>query len=301
MKLEGFRGVIAAIITPNGVQDTSIEAYLRFLRERGVAGIFMLGTMGEGAKLSAQARQRLAEKIIALAGDKFLKIVHVGSSDLESSTQLAKHAWEIGADAVSAVAPYYYRYDADSLANFYMTLGASANVPLLFYNNPGRQGYPISLQDIARLFELVPAVRGVKDSSGDPDLILELQSSFGSSHFIACGGDNLLYYAFSIGVRAHVSALASIYPELAAGIFKAVERGDRAEALRLQLAVNRARRLLRSVGPDTASYRYALTLRGLDMGPPIPPTRNLRQEEMDQLSRGLAPINKLAEDVAGFG
>ncbi len=301
MKLEGFRGVIAAIITPNGVEETAIEAYLRFLHERGVGGIFVLGTMGEGAKLSVQAREKAAEKIVGLAGDRFLKIVHVGSSDLESSLRLAKHAQEIGADAVSAVAPYYYRYDAESLANFYRVLGDSLNLPLLFYNNPTRQGYPISLQDIARLFELAPVVRGVKDSSGDPDLILELQSSFGSSHFIACGGDNLLYYAFSTGVRAHVSALASIYPELAVGIFRAVEGGNREDALKLQLAVNRARRLLRSVGPDTASYRYALALRGLNMGPPIPPTRHLRQEEMDQLSRGLAPINKLAEDVGRLG
>jgi dihydrodipicolinate synthase/N-acetylneuraminate lyase len=301
VKLEGFKGVIAAIITPNGVEDADIEAYLRFLHERGVGGIFVLGTMGEGAKLSVQARENAAKKIVSLAGDRFLKIVHVGSSDLESSLRLAKHAQEIGADAVSAVAPYYYRYDAESLANFYTALGSSTNLPVLFYNNPGRQAYPISLQEIARLFELAPAVRGVKDSSGDPDLILELQSSFGSSHFIACGGDNLLYYAFSIGIRAHVSALASIYPELAVGVFRAVARGDREEALRLQLAVNRARRLLRSVGPDTASYRYALTLRGLNMGPPIPPTRHLRQEEMEQLSRGLAPINKLAEDVARLG
>ena len=136
MKLEGFRGVIAAIITPNGVEDTAIEAYLRFLHERGVAGIFMLGTMGEGAKLSVQAREKVAEKIVALAGNRFLKIVHVGSSDLESSSRLAKHAQDIGADAVSAVAPYYYRYDAESLANFYTALGASLNLPLLFYNNP---------------------------------------------------------------------------------------------------------------------------------------------------------------------
>ncbi len=257
----------------------------------------MLGTMGEGAKLSVQAREKIAEKIIDLAGDRFLKIVHVGSSDMESALRLAKHAQEVGADAVSAVAPYYYKYDAESLANFYTALGSSTNLPLLFYNNPGRQGYSLGLHEVARLLELAPAVRGIKDSSGDPDLILELQSSFGSSHFIACGGDNLLYYAFSIGIRAHVSALASIYPELAAGVFRAVERGDRAEALKLQLAVNRARRLLRGVGPDTASYRYALALRGLDIGPPIPPTRHLRQEEKDQISRGLASINKLAEDM----
>lgn len=127
--------------------------------------------------------------------------------------------------------------------------------------------------------------------------MLELKCMFGSSHFVACGGDHLLYYAFSIGVGAHVSAMAAIYPELAVGIMNAVERGDFAEALRLQQAVNRARRTLRAVGPDTASYRFALSLRGVDLGPPIAPTRRLRQEEMEQLSRALGPINKLAEDA----
>ncbi|MEM0381791.1 MAG: dihydrodipicolinate synthase family protein [Nitrososphaerota archaeon] len=301
MKLEGFRGIISAIITPNGAQDSAVDSYLRFLHEKGIGGVFILGTTGEGAKLSVAERSRIAEKIVNSAGDRFLKIVHVGSSDVESSSKLARHSQEIGADAVSAVAPYYYRYEADSLANFYSAIASSTSIPVLFYNNPGRQAYSLSFQDIARVFELVPAVKGIKDSSGDPDLILELHSSFGSSHFVACGGDNLLYYAFSIGVRAHVSALSSIYPELAVGIFRAVERGDRSEALRLQLAVNRVRRVLKSIGPDLASYRYALALRGVDLGPPIQPTRNLRQEEKELLSRALTPINKLAEDVGRLG
>lgn len=299
MRLEGFKGIIAATITPNGVSNESISDYLRFLYERGVRGVFLLGTMGEGPKLSVGTRERVAGQLVNLTGDKFLRIVHVGCSDFESTLKLTKHAEEINADAVSAVPPFFYRYDAESLAGLYSALGSATSLPLLLYNNPGRQGYPLTLQDVVRIFETVPTVRGIKDSSGDPDMILELNSLFGSSRFIACGGDNLLYYAFAVGVRAHVSAVAAIYPELAVGIMRAVERGDHTEAQRLQQVVNKARRVLKSTGPDTASYRYALYLRGLDLGPPLPPTRELKRDEKELLSRSLESINRLAEDVGG--
>lgn len=301
MKLEGFRGIIAATITPNGVDEAQLSDYLKFLREKGVRGVFVLGTMGEGAKLSADRRRELAEAFIRCAGQDLLKVVHVGTTDQETALQLARHAQDIMADAVSAIVPYFYRYDAESLASFLSYLGSSTSLPLLLYNNPGRQGYQLSINDIGKIFELAPVVKGIKDSSGDPDMVSELQSSFGSSHFVACGGDHLLHYAFAIGVRAHVSSLGSIYPELVVGIYRAVERQDHREALRLQVAVNRARRLLRSVGPDTATNRFALLLRGFDLGPPIPPTRQLRQEEREQLTRGLAPINKLCEEVGKNG
>ncbi|MEM0445064.1 MAG: dihydrodipicolinate synthase family protein [Nitrososphaerota archaeon] len=301
MKLESFKGIIAATITPNNINTSDLDNYLSFLREKGVRGVFVLGTMGEGAKLSSERRKEVAEAYMRRASQDLLRIVHVGTTDQETAINLARHAEEISADATSAIVPYYYRYDAESLANFFSALGASSKLPLLVYNNPGRQGYQLSVSDIGKIFELVPAVRGIKDTSGDIDMITELQSSFGSSHLVACGGDHLLHYAFTIGVRAHVSSLASIYPELAVGIFRAVEMRDHREALRIQLAVNRVRRLLRAVGPDTASYRFALLLRGFDLGPPLPPTRSLREEEKELLTRGLQPINRLAEEVGKHG
>jgi dihydrodipicolinate synthase/N-acetylneuraminate lyase len=297
MKLEDFRGIIAAVITPNAVNDSAVSRYLELLHRGGVGGLFILGTMGEGAKLGVESRERAAERLLSLAGDRFLKIVHVGASDIETAERLARHAGERGADAVSAVAPYYYRYDAESLAAFYGRLSEASVAPLLFYNNPSRQGYLIPVRDVARIFELAPGVRGIKDSSGDPDVILELQASFGASHFIACGGDHLLHYAFTIGVRAHVSSLASIYPEIVSAIMRAAETGDHARAQRLQNTLNRARSLLRSVGPDTASPRFALRLRGLDLGPPIFPTRGLSLDEAERLRRGLEPLTRLAEEL----
>jgi len=297
--LDGFRGVIAATITPNGVGGDIVEDYLRFLYEEGVRGVFVLGTMGEGAKLPVQKRKGVAERIVGAAGEKFLRIIHVGVADTDSAMELARHAGEAGADAVSAIAPFFYRYDAESLAAYYSSLAASTMKPVLIYNNPARQGYTLNFSDLARIFELATGVRGIKDTSGDPDILLELQDTFGVSHFIACGGDNLVYYAFNIGVRAHVSSLSSVYPELVVGIMRAVERGDHAGALRIQLALNRLRRLLKSVGPDLASYRYALTCRGFDLGPPLPPTRELSWEEKREISSRLEPFERLAREVGG--
>ncbi len=291
MELSAFRGVIAALLTPSVEYWDKVSELLDFLRKNGVGGYFVLGTYGEGAKLGIDARKRFAERVVESAGSDGLVIIHVGASDIDTVRQLAEHASKIGAGAVSAIAPFYYRYDKASLVSFYQKIAEAADVPLLVYNNPPRQGYQMPVDTIAAIFEASERVRGVKDTSGDPEQLVELRLRFNETHFIASGSDTLVYNTFMIGLPAHISGLACIYPELVVQIYRNVVDGRIGDALRLQSQLNKIRHVLKSIGPDVASYKYALKLRGIDIGEPLPPTRPLTSDEKQQLEQRLPHVS----------
>jgi dihydrodipicolinate synthase/N-acetylneuraminate lyase len=88
-------------------------------------------------------------------------------------------------------------------------------------------------------------------------------------------------YAFMIGYRAHVSAIASVCPELVSSLYKAVKDGDVAEAFKIQAKLNRGKLGAEENRSRRVAYRYALKLRGVDLGEPIPPTRKLSAGEIE--------------------
>ena len=285
MELDGFEGVVSALLTPSIDYREKMAELIEFHIRRGVRGFFVLGTTGEGVKLGRETRCEIAEAAVEYVGGRGIVIVHVGAADLDTVRYLTKHASKIEAHAVSAVAPFYYRYDVDSLISFYQSIADNASIPVLVYNNPSRQGYAIPLDGLQRILESVKPSVGLKDSSGDPDYLLQLLDRFRGGRFLASGGDHLMAYSFIIGYNVHVSSLSSIYPEIAQEIFELVRAGRAREALRLQKRLNMIRAILKKVGPDMVSNRYALKLRGLDIGEPIPPTRGLTPDEMRTLEK----------------
>jgi dihydrodipicolinate synthase/N-acetylneuraminate lyase len=202
MELLSYKGVVSALITPSRDYREKMAELIDFQLKRGIRGFFVLGTMGEGVKLGRETRCEVAEAAVEYVGSRGIVIVHVGAADLDTVKYLAKHASRIGASAVSAIAPFYYRYDVESLISFYQSM---------------RQGYQIPIENLHRILETVKPEVGLKDSSGDPDYLLQILNRFKGSRFLGAGGDHLLAYSFIIGYDVHISSLATIYPELAKG------------------------------------------------------------------------------------
>jgi dihydrodipicolinate synthase/N-acetylneuraminate lyase len=294
MELLEFKGIVSALITPLSNYRQKIAELIDFQMKRGIRGFFILGTMGEGVKLGREARCEVAEAAVEYVGSRGIVIIHVGAPDLDTVRYLTRHASRIGASAVSAVAPFYYKYDTDSLISFYQSIADISSIPVLVYNNPGRQGYQIPVEGLQKILETVKPYVGLKESSGDPDYLLRILNKFRGSRFLAAGGDHLLAYSFIIGYDVHVSSLATIYPELAVSVFEHVKAGKLQEALKLQQRLNNIRVILKSIGPDTASNRYALKLRGIDVGKPIEPTRELTTDEMRTLEKLLPSEEEIA-------
>ena len=164
-----MKGCIPPMITPfkeNGDLDTDgLKTLVSFLSDH-VHGVFINGSYGCGALMSAEERKQVAEITKKTALDKTQVVVQTGTTNNRETAELTRHAHEIGADAVAAVGPYYYKFNEDSICYFFEDMvKAAQGTPVYVYNNPGFQGYPMSLALIKRLKDL--GVSGIKDATFD--------------------------------------------------------------------------------------------------------------------------------------
>lgn len=276
-------GIVTAIVTPlkgdMEVDGNGISSLINFLLEKGISGFFVLGTYGEGMLVSKDERKKTLEKVIDVVPDKAKVIAHVGTADVKTALELAKHAANLGISAISSVGPIYHKVDRIGLISYYSYLSKSG-APIMIYNNKGRQGYNISLNDFEAIVKEVPSVVGIKDTSYDVEQLQNYISKFGKDYYIAGAGDSLVAVTFIVGAKAHVCGIANAFPEIPLAIYKAVREGNLRKAVELQGIINNMRKEFSKFGVETqVILREVLKLRGIDVGGSPIPLRKLTEEE----------------------
>jgi len=285
-----IKGVITALITPLTNDEEVIEEEFRklvdFQIKHGIKGFFVTGTLGEGMKLPLETRKRAIEIAVERARGKAPVIAHVGTSNTKTTIELAKHAADIGADAISAIGPFFYKPDLKGLIKHYKAIGKAVDTPLFIYNNAGRQGYNIDPNIFEKIAREVPQIVGLKDTSYNVEQLHEYVHKFGDKYIIAAAGDSMMFVAFVIGAQAHISGISNLFPELAVDLYNSVKRGDLEKAKQLQSKINDIKRILKKVS-EIAAYKAALKLRGINAGIPSSPLRPLTEEEFQELKENL--------------
>ncbi len=290
-----FEGIIPPMITPFKADGTLYEDGIRkivnFLIEKGVSGLFICGTYGTGPAMTTDERKKAAEIIMDAAKGKVKIIAHVGSSNVDTIFELAKHAEDIGADAVATVPPFYYAYDEDTIVNFFKELVSKVNIPVFVYNNPARSGNPITVRLLRRLVDV--GVTGIKDSCFDLVRFYEFLTNIEKKDFeFIIGTESLLVPAYLAGSRACISGQANAFPEINVKTFNLLKEGKYEEAAKAQLDIIRLRQVLH-LAPTYPAVFEALRLRGIDVGYPKPPFRRLTKEEVQMLEEGLKKLGYL--------
>ncbi|MFB0506744.1 MAG: dihydrodipicolinate synthase family protein [Thermodesulfobacteriota bacterium] len=286
-----WKGVVSAIVTPlrDGGNDIDAEAmreYCDFIIQKGVDGIFALGTTGEGPLLSLSERKAIAEALVAHVNGKVPVIIQTGCIRAEQTIELTKHCHDIEADAAGIVLPYYYNLDDEAIFDHFMRIADTVpGFPLFIYNIPECTGNNLSPDLFGRLIDRIETVVGVKTSNCD---IFQVQdyvriAEDKCSVFIGC--DALILASLSAGVRGIVSGNASVFPELFVMIYQAFDRGELQKVREYQLSIDKLIEVLAKGG--IASFKKALELRGIRVGGVREPNRNLSDGEAAELRESL--------------
>ena len=165
-----FSGILPALVTPLTERETINEdvarRLMRWHMDEGMDGFYICGATGEGPVVAPKERMRLAEiaREETRARDK-KAIIHVGAIDLTTAKALARHAGEIGADAISSVPPFFFGYGEKEIAQYYTELAEAAGVPLIMYCSP-LSGVNITYDMVSRFLNIPHAI-GVKWTSYD--------------------------------------------------------------------------------------------------------------------------------------
>ena len=211
-----FKGSNVALITPfknNGLDE---EAYIRLIHfhiDNGTSGLVPAGTTGESPTLSHDEHQRVIDLCIKESNGKIPVIAGTGSNSTEEAISLTSHAEKVGANGALIVTPYYNKPTQEGLYQHYKAINDKCGIPIIIYNIPGRSVIDMSVDTMARLFELKNIV-GVKDATGDLDRVDQQLSKMGKEFIQLTGNDdNALEFNKRGGVGT-ISVTANIAPKL---------------------------------------------------------------------------------------
>ena len=164
-----FKGSNVALITPFKNNQLDVDAYIKLIHfqlNNGTNGIVPAGTTGESPTLSHIEHQQVIELCIKECKGKNPVIAGTGSNSTHEAISLTTHAEKIGANAALIVTPYYNKPTQEGLFQHYKAINDKCGIPIIIYNIPGRSVIDMTVDTMARLFELKNII-GVKDATGN--------------------------------------------------------------------------------------------------------------------------------------
>ena len=211
-----FKGSNVALITPfknNGLDEEAYIKLIHFHMDNGTSGLVPAGTTGESPTLSHDEHQRVIDLCIRESNGKIPIIAGTGSNSTEEAISLTSHAEKAGADGALIVTPYYNKPTQEGLYQHYKAINDKCGIPIIIYNIPSRSVIDMSVDTMARLFELKNIV-GVKDATGNLDRVDQQLSKMGKEFIQMTGNDENAFEFNKRGGVGAISVTANIAPKL---------------------------------------------------------------------------------------
>ena len=211
-----FKGSIVALITPFRNNKLDEECYISLIHhhiKNDTSGLVPAGTTGESPTLSHEEHERVIEICVKESKGKIPVIAGTGSNSTDEAITLTKYAEKIGADAALVVTPYYNKPTQEGLYQHFKSINDNCSIPLIIYNIPPRSVVDMSVDTMARLFELKNII-GVKDATGDLDRVNQQKKKMGPD-FIQLSGEDATALEFNMrGGVGCISVTANIASKL---------------------------------------------------------------------------------------
>ncbi|MBN8919433.1 MAG: 4-hydroxy-tetrahydrodipicolinate synthase [Rhizobiales bacterium] len=232
-----FRGSFTALVTPfkdGGVDEAAFRGLVNWQIAEGTNGLVPVGTTGESPTLSHDEHKKVVEWAIEESKGRVPVVAGAGSNSTGEAIDLARHAEKAGADAALVVTPYYNKPTQEGLYQHFKAINDAVGIPIIIYNIPARSVIDMSVDTMARLFEL-KNIAGVKDAT--------------ALGFMAHGGHGC------------ISVTSNVAPRLCSEFQSACLRGDFRAALLLQDQLMPLHNAL-FVETNPSPAKYALSVLG---------------------------------------
>lgn len=291
-----IKGLVAAVATPmkrNGAVNLSvIDDYAHFLIGRGIDGVFVCGTTGEGVLLDEKERKAVLERWMPYA-DRIKILAHVGAASYRTAGALAAHAESVGVCAISAMGPCFLQPSrAEELVAFNKEVAACApHTPYYYYNIPGASGVHVNMVNFLRLADgRIPTLNGIKYTDFDTCQMLECIRFAGGRYDILHGHDETLLAGLQIGATGGIGTSFNVTSPIFRRLLDAFARGDQAAALEAQWEGNRWVDVMNRYVSCLPGIKAMLTVYGIPVGPCRLPVRNLTRAQFAAIERAMKEL-----------
>lgn len=285
--IKKLKGVIPAVLTvfneKEEFDEEGMREHVRFLLDRGVSGLYLTGSTGEGFTMTTEERKKVVEVVIDEVKSRVPVIVHVGAIGTKVSIDLANHAKGCGADAISSVPPFYWKFSEGQIVKYYKEIAESCNLPMIVYNVPlaGVMG----VNTIKKLSKIENVV-GVKYTTTTHYEITQIKDEIGEDFLVYSGCDEMSLSGLLSGADGIIGSFYNIMPDLFINIYEAVKDDNIREAEKLQKDAIRIIMYTLNLPSFYAGMKAVLRKIGVNAGYCRSPFENLSKEEEERFING---------------
>lgn len=299
-KIQDFKGVIPALVTcfdeQENVDEARMRAVVKHLLGQGVQGLYLTGSTGETFLMTPEERNRVVSIVMEEAGGKVPVVVHVGDIGTKKSIALANHAHKAGADGISSVPPFYWKFSDDDIFGYYKDISDACPLPMIVYNIPlaGLVGYGM-IQRLAG----IEGVKGIKYTAATHFEMQRIKNEIGKDFLVYSGADEMAVSGLVFGADGIIGSFYNVIPELFIAINEAVARGDIETARKKQDIANKI--IFTALDYDyIAMMKRMLAWMGVDAGYSRRPFTKYTAGQEEQIKERLRKIKREnPEDAKG--
>jgi 4-hydroxy-2-oxoglutarate aldolase len=281
-----LNGIFPPISTPfvNGkIAYEKLESNIEKWSETGLKGFVVLGSNGEYVYLSGQEKRDVVEAVVQSSPADMLIIVGSGCESTEETLRLTEDCAKMGAHAALVITPFYYggKMTEAALINHYTVVADGSPIPIVLYSVPKFTHISLTA-GIVSLLSKHPNIIGIKDSSGDVNLLGEFLNNVDEAFHVLVGAAGVLYGALTIGCSGGIVALANVAPENCVEIFELVKEGKLEKAKELQLRMIPVNKAVTSTY-GISGLKAAMDMLGYFGGDPRLPLLPLSEVEKSEI------------------
>jgi dihydrodipicolinate synthase/N-acetylneuraminate lyase len=300
-----LKGVMQSPVTPLK-EDLSpdletFEKLLDFHVRTGATAISWPHHKGESLNLTIAERKAFAEVAVKVVNGRIPVSIHVSALAVEDSMELARHAQEIGADAIIAITPYFWNPSLEAIYDYFVRLGTSIDLPLIAYNSPSYlDGVEFTSDLTRRLIERLPNFIGMKEASFNSEKYLEIARAALPLRpdFAMISGVEFLAPAIPLGGKGSYSSAGAICPNLCIELYDAYVAGESVKARELQFKLQQLWDLFRDQYPS--SLKGGMVLMGRPVGPTRPPLPTATKERQAYIGKQLEELGIMETEPHGW-
>jgi 4-hydroxy-tetrahydrodipicolinate synthase len=287
-----LHGIIPPIVTPftpaGEIDEPAFRGVVRFMLKKGVHGVCVGGSSGEGHTYTAEEFKRLMEITVEEVNGRIPVVAGIIVNSTRDAIARAQSIEHLKIDALQ-VTPVHYVFKPDEEATYrhFKALTEATKIPVIIYNVvPWNYLSPALL---VRIMQDMPGVIGVKQSAGDMKLTADLLNNLPAGKKVYCAVDALLYCGFALGAQGTIAAQPAAIPGVCVNLWNTVQAGDHKKALEIHRAMLR---FWNAISADNlpANIKTSLALQGVETGVPRMPMPASSAEQQANIRRELDQV-----------